>query len=335
MSRRQEVLPTEYNTTINFMTLILLILGLGILILGAEWLVNGSSAIARKAGVSEFVIGVTIVGFGTSFPELVVSLNGAFHGNADIAIGNVVGSNIFNILFILGVTALIKPVIMTEVNRKRDIPITLFVTLLLVACGMNHSLFGIGSTDTLTRLDGVVFLLIFALYVFYSFKTDDRGQSDEKVEEHMKVYKAVAFVILGLAGLIYGGNLFVKSATELARATGVSDKFIAVTILAGGTSLPELATSLVAIRKNKDQLALGNILGSNVFNILLILGCSSLITPLSFAGIEPIDIAAFIVSIVLLLLWAYTGKKRCIDRWEAAIMLLCIIAYYYMLFISR
>lgn len=315
------------------MTILLLLVGLGLIVLGADWLVDGASAIARKAGVSEFVIGLTIVGFGTSCPELVVSLTGAIQGNADIAIGNVVGSNIFNILFILGVTSLILPVSMTMANRKRDIPISIAVSLLLVVCGMSQSLLGLGQSDMLSRTEGIVFLLIFAAYLFYCFKFDSKEQAgQEDCPRKLKTVTAVLLVVAGLAGLIFGGDLFVKMATELARSIGVSDKFIAVTVLAGGTSLPELATSIVAATKHRDQLALGNILGSNVFNILLILGCSSVITPLSFAGMSPVDAAVLILSSALLLLWAFTGKKCRIDRWEGVVMLLVFAAYYYYLF---
>ena len=316
------------------MTILLLLVGLGLIVLGADWLVDGASAIARKAGVSEFVIGLTIVGFGTSCPELVVSLTGAIGGNADISIGNVVGSNIFNTLFILGVTALILPVSMTMENRKRDIPITLGVSLLLVVCGMSQSLLGIGQSDVLSRTEGIVFLLIFAAYLYYCFRFDSKEQSGQECPKNLNTPVAVLLVAIGLAGLIFGGDLFVKKATELARSIGVSDKFIAVTVLAGGTSLPELATSIVAASKHRDQLALGNILGSNVFNILLILGCSSVITPLSFAGMCLVDAAVLILSSALLLLWAFTGKKCRIDRWEGAIMLLVFAAYYFFLFIK-
>ena len=314
------------------MNILLLLVGLGLIVLGADWLVDGASAIARRAGVSEFVIGLTIVGFGTSCPELVVSLTGAVQGNADIAIGNVVGSNIFNTFFILGLTALLMPVSMTDANRRRDIPITLFVSLLLICCGMSRTLFGIGAADSISRIEGAIFLLIFSGYLWYCFKFDSKEQADIEEQKQMKLPLAILAAVAGLAGLIFGGELFVDSATSLARSIGVSDKFIAITILAGGTSFPELATCVVAAAKHKDQLALGNILGSNVFNILLILGCSSIITPLSFAGMNLVDAAALILSCIMLLLWAYTGKKCRIDRWEGALMLLAFALYYYYLF---
>ena len=312
----------------------MLLVGLGLIVLGADWLVDGASALARKAGVSEFVIGLTIVGFGTSCPELVVSLTGAIHGNADIAIGNVVGSNIFNALFILGITALIMPVSMTDENRRRDIPITLAISVILVLSGMNKTLLGIGESDSLSRAEGIFFLLLFGAYLYTCFKFDSKEQTDMPEQKQMKLPLAILAVTAGLAGLIFGGELFVDSATDLARSLGVSDKFIAITILAGGTSFPELATCIVAAAKHKDQLALGNILGSNVFNILLILGCSSVITPLSFNGMSLVDVGILIGSCVMLLLWAYTGRKCCIDRWEGAIMLLAFAAYYYYLFVK-
>lgn len=308
--------------------ILLLLVGLGLVVLGADWLVNGASSIARRAGISEFVIGLTIVGFGTSCPELVVSLSGAIEGNSDISVGNVVGSNIFNVLFILGLTAMVLPVGMTDKNRRIDIPITLGVTILLVILGIAGSMSGPG----ISRWEGVLMLLVFSAYLFYCFKSDSKDEFSETQQATLSITKSIALTLTGLAGLIFGGDLFVDSATALARQIGVSDKFIAVTILAGGTSLPELATSLVAATKGKEQLALGNILGSNVFNAMLILGLSSVITPLSFASMTIVDIITLVLSAVLLLIWTYTGRKNRIDRREGAAMLLCYVAYNVFLF---
>ena len=308
--------------------ILLLLVGLGLVVLGADWLVNGASSIARRAGISEFVIGLTIVGFGTSCPELVVSLSGAIEGNSDISVGNVVGSNIFNVLFILGLTAMVLPVGMTDKNRRIDIPITLGVTILLVILGITGSMSG----PVISRWEGVLMLLVFSAYLFYCFKSDSKDEFSETQRDTLSITKSIALTLTGLAGLIFGGDLFVDSATALARQIGVSDKFIAVTILAGGTSLPELATSLVAAIKGKEQLALGNILGSNVFNAMMILGLSSVITPLSFASMTIVDIITLVLSAVLLLIWAYTGRKNRIDRREGAAMLLCYVAYNVFLF---
>ncbi len=308
--------------------ILLLLVGLGLVVLGADWLVNGASSIARRAGISEFVIGLTIVGFGTSCPELVVSLSGAIEGNSDISVGNVVGSNIFNVLFILGLTAMVLPVGMTDKNRRIDIPITLGATILLVILGITGSMSG----PVISRWEGVLMLLVFSAYLFYCFKSDSKDEFSETQRATLSITKSIALTLTGLAGLIFGGDLFVDSATALARQIGVSDKFIAVTILAGGTSLPELATSLVAAIKGKEQLALGNILGSNVFNAMMILGLSSVITPLSFASMTIVDIITLVLSAVLLLIWAYTRRKNRIDRREGAAMLLCYVAYNVFLF---
>ena len=308
--------------------ILLLLVGLGLVVLGADWLVNGASSIARRAGISEFVIGLTIVGFGTSCPELVGSLTGAIDGNSDISGGNVVGSNIVKVLFILGLTAMVFPVGMTDKNRRIDIPITLGVTILLVILGITGSMSG----PVISRWEGVLMLLVFSAYLFYCFKSDSKDEFSETQQATLSITKSIALTLTGLAGLIFGGDLFVDSATALARQIGVSDKFIAVTILAGGTSLPELATSLVAAIKGKEQLALGNILGSNVFNAMMILGLSSVITPLSFASMTIVDIITLVLSAVLLLIWAYTGRKNRIDRREGAAMLLCYVAYNVFLF---
>ena len=307
------------------LNILLLLLGLALIVFGADWLVDGASAIARRAGISEFVIGLTIVGFGTSCPELVVSLTGALQGSADISVGNVIGSNIFNTLLILGITAVIAPVAVTRANARRDIPIALLVTFLFVAFALTG--------HQITRVEGAVFLAVFVAYMVYCFKSD-RPVEEEGGQKVKSVWLAILLVLAGLAGLVFGGNLFVDNATAIARALGVSDKFIAITLLAGGTSLPELATCIVAAAKKKDQLALGNILGSNVFNILLILGTSAVVVPLSTAAITWVDLGAVLASAVMVWLWTYTGRRDRVDRWEAIVMLLSFAAYYVWLFMK-
>ena len=306
--------------------ILLLLAGLALIVIGADILVEGSSAIARKAGISEFVIGLTIVGFGTSCPELVVSLTGAFQGNADISVGNVLGSNIFNTLLILGLTAVVAPVGVTRANSRRDIPNTLLVTLLFVLFALSGS--------RIDRAEGIVFLLVFAVYLFYCFKTDTGASHDAEEPRVRNVWLALLLVAAGLGGLIEGGRLFVNHATEIARALGVSDKFIAITLLAGGTSLPELATCVVAAAKKRSQLALGNVLGSNIFNILLILGASAVVTPLSTLSITPVDLGAALLSVLLVWIWTAAGRRGRIDRWEGAVMLLVFAAYYCYLFMK-
>lgn len=310
---------------------IFLVAGLAMIVFGADFLVDGASAVARKCKISEFVIGLTIVGFGTSCPELVVSVTGAVAGSSDISIGNVVGSNIFNTLLILGLTALLAPVAITSENKKVDIPIVIAASLLLALLGLKHTLFGIGE-DGLSRVEGILFLALFVGYLIFSFK---KGSSVEECNaKPMSIPKAVILIVAGLSGLIFGGNLFVDSATAIARRIGVSDKVIAITLLAGGTSLPELATCIVAAVKKQGQLALGNILGSNVFNILLILGVSATISPLSFANMNLIDMGVLILSSLLVLTAAFTGRKNLIDRLDGAIMLLFEASYLVYLFIA-
>ena len=305
----------------------LLIGGLALILFGANWLVDGSSSIAKKFGLSEFVIGLTIVGIGTSTPEMVVSFMSAFQGKADMAIGNIVGSNIFNTLMILGVTALIAPLTITKTNLRRDIPLNILVTVLLIVLGMNFTLFGKGN-DQLCRIDGLILLAIFASYLWISFKSD-QGETQEE-GEGTKTYNtwiSILLILAGLAGLVIGGRLFVNSATQLAKIFGVSDKFIAITIMAAGTSMPELATCAVAALKGRGQLALGNVLGSNIANILLILGGAATISPLSFGAMTYMDLGVVLVSAVLIFLSAYCFKKKELDRIEASIFIIMEACY--------
>lgn len=304
----------------------ILLAGLLMILFGANWLVDGSSSIAKRFGISEFVIGLTIVGIGTSTPEMVVSFLSSIQGKADMAIGNIVGSNIFNTMMILGVTALISPLTITAGNLKKDIPLNIIVTVILIILGMNLTIFGHGA-DQLSRIDGAILLGIFAWYLWSSFKEDT---PDAEGEEGIKEYSnaiSILLVIAGLASLIIGGRLFVNSATELAKMFGVSDKFIAITIMAAGTSMPELATCVVAALKGRGQLALGNILGSNISNILLILGGSALINPLSFSGMTYVDLGAVLISAIFILASAYLFKKKSLDRFEGIILILMEVAY--------
>ncbi len=304
----------------------ILITGLLLILFGANYLVDGSSSIARRFGLSEFVIGLTIVGIGTSTPEMVVSFISAFRGNADMAVGNIVGSNIFNTLLILGITAMIAPLTITRSNLKKDIPLNLGVTVMLILLGMNAGIFGIGE-NVLSRIDGILLLGVFAWYMWSSFHSKDNvSESDEQIKTYSPVV-SVLLIVGGLAALISGGRLFVNAATEIAKGFGVSDKFIAVTVLAAGTSMPELATSAVAAFKGRGQLALGNILGSNISNILLILGGSALITPLSFEGITYVDLGTLLLSVAFILFSAYVFKKNQLDRIEGSILVLMEAAY--------
>lgn len=306
--------------------IILLLAGLLLILFGANWLVDGSSSIAKRFGISEFVIGLTIVGIGTSTPEMVVSFLSSIQGKADMAIGNIVGSNIFNTLLILGITAIIAPLTITKSNLKKDIPLNILVTVLLIVLGMNQTLFGMGQNQ-LSRIDGAILLAIFAWYLWSSFKSDNTDDTEEEGIKNYSTGISIVMITAGLASLIGGGRLFVNSATELAKMFGVSDKFIAITVMAAGTSMPELATCAVAALKGRGQLALGNILGSNISNILLILGGSALIRPLSFGGMTYIDLGTVLVSALFILGSAYLFKKKRLDRIEGVILLLMEAGY--------
>ena len=311
--------------------IVVLLSGLILILGGANYLVEGSSSIAKRFGISEFVIGLTIVGIGTSAPEMVVSFLSSMKGNADMAIGNIIGSNIFNTMMILGITALISPLVITKNNLKRDIPLNIGVTILLIMMGMSFTFFSIGDSDQLSRLEGTVLLLIFAWYLWRSFKNDssDEENSDETEENSVNRNIPISAIMIagGLAGLIFGGRLFVDSATAVAKIFGVSDKFIAITVMAAGTSMPELATCVVASLKGKGQLALGNILGSNISNILLILGGAALINPLSFAGMSYVDFGAVMISAIFIYLSALLFRKNALDRVEGALLLLMEAGY--------
>ena len=306
--------------------ILILLAGLLLILCGANYLVDGSSSIAKRFGISEFVIGLTIVGIGTSTPEMVVSFLSSFQGKADMAIGNIVGSNIFNTVTILGVTALIAPLTITRSNLRKDIPLNIGVTALLILLGMNLTIFGYGE-DKLSRIDGIVLLAIFAWYLYSSFKSNTPDQDEEGDIKVLSVPVSLLMIVGGLAGLIIGGKLFVNSATELAKMFGVSDKFIAITVMAAGTSMPELATCVVAALKGRGQLALGNILGSNISNILLILGGAALINPLSFTGMTTVDLGTILLSSVFILLSAFLFKKKQLDRAEGMILIMIEVCY--------
>lgn len=307
--------------------ILLFLAGLALVVFAADWLVDGSSGVARRAGLSEFVIGLTIVGMGTSAPEMVVSFIGAIQGKGDIAVGNVVGSNIFNTLLILGLTAVILPMEITRSNRRRDIPVNIIVTMLLILLGLKFTLLGTGS-DGLTRVDGIILLVLFAIYMFISFKNGKPEEPDTgATEKDRKLWVNLLLIAAGISGLVIGGNLFVNNAIEIARRLGVSDKFIAITVLAGGTSLPELATCVAAAAKKKGQLAFGNIIGSNLFNVLLILGGSAVIAPISFQSINLVDMGVLMTSALALATCLFIGKKNMLDRLDGSLFLLLWLAY--------
>ena len=307
----------------------LILAGLVMILVGSDWLVEGASGIARKYGISEFIIGMTIVGIGTSMPELVSSGLSAIGGHGDMALGNVTGSNICNILLILGVTALISPIRYTKSNIRKDIPFAICVSLFLLLVLYNgFGLFGEMGVPGISRIDARYLLLIFVIFMIDSFKSAKKGSEEEAEEaKPMPMGKAALLIALGLAGLIFGGQFFVDHTVSIAERFHVSEAFISITLMAIGTSLPELATCVVAAMKGKNQLALGNVIGSNIFNIALIIGTSAVISPFEIKSISTIDMAMVIIAVLLLWLAALTFKKRVLDRVEGAIFVLVYIAY--------
>ena len=309
-----------------------LILGLIILLISANYLVDSSVALAKKAKISNFVIGLTIVGMGTSAPELFVSISSAVEGAGDVALGNVIGSNICNVLLILGVTAAICPFAIERTTYRRDIPFAIIATLLVIVF-VNDMLLG-GDVNVISRYDAVILLLAFVGYMAYVVIKDRKGGGDGQSGEECKsslagknVVLLVLIAVLTLAGLLLGGQLFLDSAKTLAKEWGMSDAVIAITIVAVGTSLPELITSIVAAVKKNPQLALGNVIGSNVFNLLMILGASGLINPLNILGINMVDYGVLLLSIIMTFIVVFTFGKRFFDRVEGIIFLLVYIIY--------
>ena len=312
--------------------ILLLVAGLALILVGANYLVDGASHVAKKLGMSDFIIGMTIVGIGTSTPEMVVSFASAIKGNADIAVGNVLGSNIFNTLMILGITALFSPIALTSNNIKKDIPFSLLAAFVLCILGCATWLDG-AAVNTISRVNGLMLLSLFGVFMAYTIYSGssqatmaDGSTGEQKLSGGKKlppVWISALMILGGLCGLVFGGDMFVNAASSIARSLGVSDAVIAVTIVAGGTSLPELASCVVAaLKKNTDQ-ALGNVIGSNVSNIFLILGGSATIQPLVMNGVRPLELMTLMVSSVLVFLFAFTFKKKSIDRIEGA-MLVCI-----------
>lgn len=305
------------------MEYLLILIALAGIVFGADYLVAGAVSIARRLKVSDFVIGAAIVGVGTSMPELVVSFIGAIKGNADVAIGNVVGSNIFNILGILGLTALLFPIAISRENMKFELPFCIAVSLLLTLLTFN---FFTGGDAIIGRVDGIILLLCFALFMWYSLRKGRNADNEESATttDTTPLWRAIFKVVVGLAVLITSCDVFVDNAVLIAKSLGVSDAFTSLTLIACGTSLPELAASMAAAIKRNTQLALGNVIGSNIFNITWILGLSSQVMPLNSSGITIVDYVVMTIAAILPLLFGFRGK---IGRLGGAMLFICFVIY--------
>ena len=328
---------TIFAPKINTPMDILLLVGrLLLILLGANGLTDGAASVAKRFRIPSIVIGLTIVAFGTSAPELTVSISSALKGSADIAIGNVVGSNIFNTLMIVGCTALFAPIVITRNTLKREIPLCILSSVALLICA--NDVFLDGSEENMLGIaDGLLLLCFFAIFLSYTFAIakrdgDTTNPEKEPLQEEdeirlLPVWKSALYILGGLAGLIIGGNFFVDGAGGIARGLGVSESVIGLTLVAGGTSLPELATSIVAALKKNPEIAIGNAIGSNLFNIFFVLGCSASITPMRLTGITNLDLWVLVGAGILLWLFGLFFGKRTITRIEGSILMLCYAAY--------
>lgn len=299
-------------------SLLLIVVGFAGLIFGANWLVDGASSLAKKYNIPDLVIGLTIVAFGTSAPELVVNSIASVDGLSDIVLANVIGSNNFNLFIILGIAGLIYPMTFHSSMVKREIPISLIITILLFALAND---FFINENSEISTLDGLILLASFIFFLFYLFKNMKADKVEEILVTPKSNLKIWTLIILGFSGLIIGGKLVVDNSIGIATDLGISQKIIGLTIIAAGTSLPELITSIVAALKKNSDIAIGNVIGSNIFNVLLILSVSSLISPVKYNEIFNLDFAILIGGTAFLILAMFTGRRRRLDRWEAAILL--------------
>ncbi len=303
---------------------LLVVIGFVCLIFGANWLVDGATALAKKYKVSDLAIGLTIVAFGTSAPELVVNIIGSLNGYSDIVLGNIVGSNNFNLFIILGISGLILPITVQTSTAWKEIPISLFATIILLLL-VND--FKFSELSYLSRVDSLIMLVMFVMFLYYVFrqmKQDSNIQADFVQKSTLKIW---SLILIGLSGLVIGGQFVVVNSVEIANSLGVSEKIIGLTIVAAGTSLPELVTSIVAATKKNSDIAIGNVIGSNVFNILLILSISGMVMPIEYNPKFNLDFYILIGGTIFLLTSMLTGQRKRLDRWEAAILLVFYLFY--------
>lgn len=313
--------------------IVLLLVGFAILIKGADFLVNGASSVAKKFNVSNIAIGLTVVAFGTSTPELVVSLLSAVEGKNDASFGNVIGSNNFNILFILGLAGLIYPLVVQRNTVKFEVPLALLAVLVLYTLVNDQILWG--TENLLSRWDALILLCFFLLFLGYIYRT--MSASTDMDQGEIKIYStpmATGMIVLGLAMLIGGGSLVVDSSVSIAKQYGLSEKLIGLTILAAGTSLPELATSAVAAYRKNTDIAIGNVVGSNIFNIFFILGITGMVHPISYNAAMNFDIHITLIATIVLMVFMFTINQRKLDRWEAFLLLIGYMVYTFYLVVN-
>lgn len=308
------------------MDFVWLLIGLALILIGANALTDGAASVAKRFHISPLVIGLTIVAFGTSAPELTVSVVSALKGSAGLAIGNVLGSNVFNCLMIVGCTAAIVPIQISKGTLSKEIPLCLLAAIVLFICANDPLINGL-STNSISRGEGLLLLCFFAIFMGYTFAIAHNGQAEESTIPTLPLWRAILYIIGGLAGLIYGGQCFVDGASGIARSLGISESVIGLTLVAGGTSLPELATSVVAALKKNPEMAVGNVIGSNLFNVFFVLGCSASITAMPVQGISSLDLGMHIVACLLLFIFGLFFRQRTITRIEGIALVACYVGY--------
>ena len=313
-----DTLLFSFAPEIMWAQVLLLIFGIVVVLKSADWLTNGAVGLATKLGISQIVIGLTIVAIGTSMPEFFVSIVSAIKGTPDLAVGNIVGSNIFNVLLIVGVAATVAPIAIQRATVRRDIPIAIVASIMLTFMMLD---------DNISRIDALILFAAFIAFIWITLRNskNDANEKDAWTEKVIPTWKSVLFIIFGLVGLVLGSHIFVDNASSLPHGWGISDAVIGLTIVAGGTSLPELATSAVAARKGDSGIAIGNVLGSNVFNILMILGLTGIISPMHIQNITCIDMAVMVISMVLF--WLFSFTKLRVERWEGCVLIACFLGY--------
>lgn len=313
-----DTLLFSFAPEIMWAQVLLLIFGIVVVLKSADWLTNGAVGLATKLGISQIVIGLTIVAIGTSMPEFFVSIVSAIKGTPDLAVGNIVGSNIFNVLLIVGVAATVAPIAIQRATVRRDIPIAIVASIMQTFMMLD---------DNISRIDALILFAAFIAFIWITLRNskNDANEKDASTEKVIPTWKSVLFIIFGLVGLVLGSNIFVDNASSLAHGWGISDAVIGLTIVAGGTSLPELATSAVAARKGDSGIAIGNVLGSNVFNILMILGLTGIISPMHIQNITYIDMAVMVISMALF--WLFSFTKLRVERWEGCVLIACFLGY--------